>query len=403
MSLLVEPIKADLHLSDTGVSLLLGLAFVLCFAVAGPPIGMLIDRRRRWRIIAGGVALWSLMTAGCAFAGNYMQLFLFRMGVGIGEATLNPAGYSLLPDLVPPRRLGLAIAIFGMGVFIGAGLALVIGGQIIGLLATRPSIVLPLIGTIRSWQAIFLVVASLGLPIALVARFMPEPVRIGAGERTVPPLGEVLAYFSRNLRPLGAVTLCWACILMAGYSVGAWLPSFMIRTYGWTAPQVGLWFGLIIVFAGGPGAICGGLLSDRAVARRENGRVHTLVILSLLAIPAALAFPLMPGATGALALAAIFAFLQGAASSAAPTALQEILPGRMRGLGSALALTVTTLLGLGLGPTLLALVTDYGFGDKAMLRYSLATVIPLVLLGATIAGLVALPIHGPLRRTVVGN
>ena len=402
MSLLVGPIQRDLHLGDTGVSLLLGLAFVLCYALAGPPIGLLVDRRCRWAIVSAGIACWSVMTGGCAFAGSYAQLFLCRMGVGIGEATLNPASYSLLPDLVPRERLGLAMATFGLGVYVGAGLALLIGGQIIGLLTAQPVIMLPLVGAIRSWQAVFLVVAALGLPLALLARRMPEPARSG-GDGHTPAIGEVLAFGRANRAVFGGVTLCWAGILMAGYALSAWFPTFMIRSFGWTPARVGLWFGLIVVVFGAAGAISGGLSSDRAAARSGAGRLRAILWLTAAAAPCAAVLPLAHDAALVLALTAVFAFLQAATAAAVPAVLQDVLPARMRGLGSALAQAVTVLFGLGLGPTLVALVTDDVFADKAMLRYALATAIPLMLLGAVLAGLIALPRYPRLREEVDGR
>ncbi len=402
MSLLVGPIQADLKLTDTGVSLLLGLAFVLSYALAGPPIGLVIDRRPRWGIISAGIAVWSVMTAACALAAGYWQLFLCRMGVGIGEATLNPAAYSLLPDLVRRERLGVAFATFGLGVYAGAGLALLIGGQVIGLLTTQPAITLPMIGTIRSWQAVFLMVATLGVPLAIIARLLPEPRRTGSLDVAAPPVREVLTYFRAHLRPIGAVVACWAFIYMAGYGVGAWLPTFLIRSFGWTPMKVGLWFGLTIVVGGGAGAVCGGFASDYFAARRRTGRVSVLALLTLPAVPAAIAFPLVASPALALALAGVFTFLQAAASSVAPAALQDIVPSRMRGLGSALALTVTTLLGLGLGPTLVALVTDHVFADKAMLRWSLAVVVPLMLVSAIAAAIAALPTYSTLKKEITG-
>lgn len=400
MSLLVEPIRSDLGLSDTEISLLLGLAFVSCYALAGPPIGMLIDRHRRWRIVAAGIAFWSLMTAACAFAGGYWQIFFARMGVGVGEATLNPAAYSLIPDLVPREKLGISIATFGLGVYAGAGLALVIGGGVIGLLSTHPVILLPVVGAIRWWQAVFLIVAALGLPVAIIASRMPEPTRVGGTGKEAPTFRAVLAYFWSHRGVIGAVTLCWAFVLMAGYSVGAWFPAFLIRTFGWSAGQVGLWFGLVVVVAGAAGAVTGGLASDWAARRRGDGRVWTVTGFALAAAPAAIAYPLAGSAPLALALAGVFTVCQAAAAASVPTVLQQILPSRMRGLGSALVLAVTILLGAGLGPTVVALVTDLAFGDRLMIRYSLAVVVPVMALGAALMGAATLPSYARLHRLV---
>ena len=400
MSLLVAPIQRDLDLTDTGVSLLLGLAFVVCYALAGPPIGLLVDRRPRWKIISAGIAFWSIATGACAFAGSYAQLFACRMGVGAGEATLNPASYSLIPDLVPRERLGLSIATFGLGVYAGAGLALLIGGQIIGLLTTQPTVTLPVVGSIRSWQAVFLAVGVLGLPLAIVARFMPEPARKGVRGTAAPSVRDVLAFGRANLRIFIGVTLCWAGTLMAGYAMGAWFPTFMSRTHGWSAMDVGLWFGLIIVAFGAAGAITGGLLSDWAAQRHPGGRLILIVAIVVAAIPFAASLTMVARVEAALALTAGFVFLQAGAAGAAPAVLQDILPNQMRGLGSALAQAVTVLLGLGLGPTLVALVTDGVFGDKAMLGHALAIVIPAMLLGAGVAGAIGSLGYGALIKKV---
>ena len=400
MSLLVGPIQRDLGLSDTDVSLLLGLAFVLSYAFAGPPIGLLVDRTRRWTIVSAGIAFWSVMTGSCAFAGSYAQLFFCRMGVGIGEATLNPASYSLIPDLVRRERLGLAVSTFGLGVYLGAGIALLIGGQIIGLLTAQQTISLPIFGTVRSWQAVFFIVAVLGLPLAFLARLMPEPERLSGADTSALTASEVLAFGHSHLAVFAGVTLCWAGVLMAGYGLGAWFPTFMIRSFGWTPARAGLWFGLLIVSFGATGAIVGGLLTDRAAKRSGSGRIRTIIWLALSAIPCAALLPLAHDVAVVLALTAVFAFLQAAAASAAPAVLQDILPSRMRGLGSALAQAVTVLFGLGLGPTIVALITDHIFADKAMLRYALALAIPSMLLGAALAGLIALPRYSRLRKDV---
>ena len=131
ISLLVEPIKADFQISDTQISLLLGLSFAIFYCLAALPIGRLVDIWSRKKIVTVGITLWSFMTALCGLAQNYTQLFLARIGVGVGEASLAPAAYSMLADSFPPKKLGLAMGVFTMGTAVGAGLALIIGGAII--------------------------------------------------------------------------------------------------------------------------------------------------------------------------------------------------------------------------------------------------------------------------------
>lgn len=399
LSLLVEPIKADLQLTDTGVSLLLGLAFVAVYAIAGPPLGWLIDRARRWRVVGAGVLAWSLFTAGGAIAGSYTHLFLMRMGVGIGEATLNPAAYSLISDTVPPAKRGFAIGLFGLGVYVGAGLALVIGGQVIGMLTAHGPFHLPLLGVIRPWKASFLVVGALGLPVALAAFLMPEPARRGSLE-TPPPLTEVLRFLGQRWRVLGGIAIAWATVFMAGYSVGAWFAAFMGRTYGWPPVSVGLAFGVIVVVCGSGGAIVGGLLSDRAGPRTLAGRLQVVAAMTAAAIPFAAAFPLVSSPAVALACAGLFTFGQAGAASAIPAVLQDILPSQMRGLASALILALATLISLGLGPIVVALFTDRVFGDPAALRYSLAITVPVMLAVSALAALSIVRAYARLRKEV---
>jgi MFS family permease len=182
IGLLVEPMKADLNLSDTQISLLQGLAFAIFYTLVGLPLGRLIDRAARLRVAAVGVALWSIMTMACGLAGQYWQLFVARMGVGVGEATLSPAAYSIISDSFPQRRMGLAMGVYGLGSAVGAGLAFIIGAAVIQLVTSAGTLTLPLIGEVRAWQATFMIVGLPGLVIAAVLAMMPEPARLAVSE-----------------------------------------------------------------------------------------------------------------------------------------------------------------------------------------------------------------------------
>lgn len=387
LSLLVVPIQADLELSDTSVSLLLGMAFALSYALLGIPFGYLIDRGRRWSIVSAGVAVWSLMTAACGFAGNFWQLFLLRMGVGAGEATLNPAAYSLLPDLVRRERVGMAVAVYGIGIYFGSGIALLVGGQIVALVTAQPDITLPLVGPLKSWQAAFLVVGLLGAPIAVMAKLMPEPKR--GGSASTMPVSEVIAFLRHNIRTYGLIVASWSFLFMSAYGLSAWFPTFMVRTFDWTVGEIGLWFGLAIVAGGCGGSLIGGLVSDRWARDGLPGRLRALIVLCIPTMPFALAFPIVDNGALALILCALFFSIQAGAAATVPVVLQELLPPRMRGMGSAIAIAFASLLGLGLGPIMIALITDLGFGDKAMLRYSLAMAIPILMIFATLCAFLA--------------
>jgi MFS family permease len=179
LALLVVPIKRDLHLSDTKVSLLMGLSFALFYTVFGIILSRLADSSNRRNIIIAGITIWSLLTALCSGVKNYSQFFLARMGVGIGEATLSPSAYSIISDYFPKRKLGMALSVFSMGIFLGSGIALAIGSGIISSLPTEGKIIVPLFGEIYHWQKLFLLIGLPGIAISLLMLTIKEPVRKG--------------------------------------------------------------------------------------------------------------------------------------------------------------------------------------------------------------------------------
>ena len=184
LSLMVEPIKHDLHISDTRVSLLQGFSFAIFLAISGLVMGRLVDVTRRVGLIVIGITVWSLMTAGCAFAGTFTHLFLCRMGVGIGEATLTPAAHSMVADLFSRARLGLALGIFGIGSYFGSGAALVLSAAVIAHLPKSGFVDVPGVGALHPWQLVFLVVGLPGLLVAAWVASLGEPLRQAA---EVPP------------------------------------------------------------------------------------------------------------------------------------------------------------------------------------------------------------------------
>ena len=194
LNLLVVPVSRDLQISDTQMSLLIGVAFAIFYTAFGLPLGRVADSHSRRGLIGAGFALWSLFTAGCGFAGNYAQLLVMRMGVGVGEASLSPAAYSLITDYFPPRRRGAAQGIYNMGIYIGSGIALVLGALAIGWLSKRPQWDLPLIGVVRWWQVLFMVMGAAGLLLVPLMLTVKEPPRHGASAQSV-PFGEVLSHF----------------------------------------------------------------------------------------------------------------------------------------------------------------------------------------------------------------
>lgn len=401
LSLLVEPIKHDLAISDTQLSLLHGFAFALFLALGGLPVGRYVDSGRRVTLVATGIAFWSLMTAGCGLARNFTALLVCRMGVGAGEATLTPAAYSMLSDYFPPRRLGLALGLYSVGVYVGGGLALLLGAAVIARVA-GVEIELPLIGILHSWQLVFLAVGLPGLLVALWAATLREPARRGYGADARPPLAEVLRYFRDNARSLACLTLCMSFAAMMNYSVNAWVPSLLIRRHGWTAVEAGQSYGLVVLTFGVLGVICGGLLGDALSARGlRYGRPLVMTIAALAAAPFIALAPLAASPSTALALLAPATLFVTMVIGSGPAALQDLMPNRMRGTASALAVLAVNLIGLGLGPTCVAVISDYGFGDPRRIGLALALAAPPMLLVSAGFGWAGLRAYGRSRERLI--
>ncbi len=380
LSLLVGPMKRDLALSDTQVSLLMGTSFALFYSVCGIPLGRLADSRSRRLLIGVGLALWSLMTAGCGLARHYWQLLLLRMGVGVGEAALGPAAYSIITDSFPPGRLATAISVYSMGIYIGSGLAFLLGGIVIGAVSGESTLALPVVGAIRPWQLVFFVVGLPGLALTLLLFTIREPERRGlrAAAGATPaglPLGEVLAYLRENWRTFVCHNLGFALLSFSSYGIGAWIPTFLQRTHGMSPRDAGIWYGAIVMLAGTAGIVSGGRLADWLAARgRSDSKLRAGCFAALAGLPFGLLFPLVPSAELALLALVPTAFTTSMPFGCAAAAIQQMMPNAMRGQASSLYLFVTNLIGLGLGPTAVALCTDYLFRDDAALRYSLLLV-----------------------------
>jgi len=406
LALMVEPIRRDLDISDTQVSLLGNLAFGLFYTVLGLPIGRAADRFSRRGIIAAGVTIWCLMTAMCGLARNFGQLFLARVGVGVGEAALNPAALSLISDYFPRKTRGRALTFYNMGVSLGVGVALIFGGQLIAWVASAPPLDVPGIGQLRAWQTVFILVGLPGLLIALLMLTVREPVRRGrlqiqlADGRITENLTvrQTLAYLGQRWRTYLTHFLGMSVVTILGYNYFFWVPSMFVRTWGWTIPEISLGYGIITLTAGPLGVLASGWVAERLRERgHQDALMRTCVFgAAVFLIPASILTPLMP--TGQLALVLLVPVSIGGAwvTATGAAALQMIAPNQMRAQTTALYYFVINILGL-LGPTAVGLVTDFGFGDDAALRWSLS----IVCGGASVMGLTFLALHLPYYRASV--
>jgi MFS family permease len=372
-SLLVEQLKRDLGLSDTRVSLILGPAFAVLLALAGVPLSRRIDSGRRMPLIALAVAFWSLMTAGGGLATGFADLAICRMGVGIGEAVLTPAAHSVIADSFPARRLGLALGLYGAGAFMGMGLAYTGGGLLLQAFSAAS----------EPWRAVFVAIGAPGLLVAAWIALLPEPAHGSASRAEAPPLASVLGFFWRHRAAVASIDLSLAFAAMSAYAVSAWAPSLMIRAYGWSAAQAGAALGPIVATTGILASLAGGAAADAAARRWRAGRLGLLAGCALAAAPFAAAAPLAEGPGACLALLAGGLFFTTAAISIGPSAQQALAPAALRGAMSMTGVLVVNLLGLGLGPPLVAIAAGHLAGG---LGRALAWLAPAMLLASGLIG-----------------
>jgi len=377
LTLLVEPLKRDLQLSDTQISLVMGFAFVIFYAILGLPIARLVDTRSRRVIIGIGLAIWALTTAACGLATGFAALFLFRILVGVGEACTGPATFSMLADLFPPARLPRAIAILNFGFIVGNGMALLIGGAVIFLLSAHPTVDVPLFGPVAPWRLVFVAVGLPGLLVAALMATVPEPVRRGriAGDQSGPlPFSKVVAFVVANRGVYAPLLGGLALNTILSFGYGMWVPAFYIRTFGWTPGQVGLISGVIYLVVWPLGALFGSRLAEWMTARgRADANMRVVALAMILTVPGSVIFPLLPNATLAVALSALLGFVHAWVLGPQNAAIQIITPNEMRGQVTALFLFVFNVIGFGFGATVVALLTDHVFGGEAGLPFALAT------------------------------
>jgi MFS family permease len=379
LSLLVEPIKHDLHLSDTQISLLQGLAFLLTYSAMAIPIGLLVDRVQRTWLVALGILVWSVMTALCGTTHHIWSLFLARAGVGIGEAVLSPAAYSLISDGFPKRRLGLAFGVFTLGGKSGIGLGLTVGGLLIVAINRLGPVSLPLLGDIRPWQMTFFAVGLPGLLVALSIALMPEPPRhkdeAGPRRTTRAGVAEVVRFYRRNAALLALHHLAVAVALIAEFSISSWVAPLFMRVHGWPIGAVGAQIGGVTIVGSLVGLVGGGALSDRAARNGPQNRLY--ICASALAVGGVfgLAFPLADNAYVALGLYGACTAMITVPFGVGSAALQLVVPGAIRGTVSAIYLCVISMLTM-LGPMLVAVVADIFFPGGPGIRYGLSIVIP---------------------------
>lgn len=389
LSLMVGPIRRDLAITDFQISLLQGTAFALFYSVMALPIARLADVYRRRTIVSGGIALWSLMTAACGMAHSYGTLFLARVGVGVGEAALSPAAYSLLSDFFSKQRLARAVAIFSLGISLGSGLAYLAGGLLMEAVSTMAVIEVPLLGAMKSWQAVFIIVGMPGLLVALLMAYVREPERRGALRDRAgreQPLGmrDTAGFLLARWRLYIVFPIATGCLGIFSFGLLAWYPTFLIRTFGMSIGQSGVYFGLTYLTAGILGTVVGARFAESLQRRYPDIHIRFVMFSALaLLIPGVLG-PLMPTASLALALLVPTVFLKSCYYGSTGAAMQLVTPNQMRAQVSALQIFFGNIIGLAIGASSVAALNDFVFRDDNAIRYSLALVAGFACLGGAL-------------------
>lgn len=366
LAILLELIRADLKLSDTQLGLLSGLAFAIFYAGLGIPVARLADRGNRRNIIAISLAIWSGMTALCGLAQSFLQLLLARIGVGIGEAGSSPPSHSIIADLYPSEQRAGAMGIYALGVVLGSGFGTMIGGWLAHL---------------YGWRIAIVAVGIPGILLAIFVRlFVVEPRR-GLSE-TSPVSDEARPSLAAGFSSLWSNPAARHLVLgvtltsFIGYALTAWAPSYLQRSFGLTLPQIALILAPILAIIGSISGVVGGKLADRYAKRHGlHAQSWLVAILKTIAFPFALSLYIVPDVNVALVCYGIALLFQNSYLGPTFALIQGLAPLRLRALWAAITLLVINLIGLGLGPTLIGLLSDLyrpALGEES-LRYALLT------------------------------
>lgn len=385
LSLLVDPIRADLGISDTQISLLLGTAFAVVYGTAGIPLGWLADRTSRRNLIFCGVIVWTIGTFVCGLSQSFGQLFTGRLVVGLGEAVLSPAAISLISDYFPPSRRGTAVACFLSGIAMGIGAAILIGGGVLhfvelGALAGTP------LANQAPWRMVLLLIGAPGLLWALVILVIREPAR-----RVADPQTSIATVSDGS--PVGwarviPIYLVVAIASLVDNAVGAWAPSLLTREFHMDRAQVGVRLGLMLTAAFGGGVLLGGWLADKAgISGGWSRKLLVCLVAGGLILPVAASLNSDNANLVMLSIPAYFA-LSGIVTACGFSAILDVVPHRSRGLAMSISFFLNVAIGGAVGPSAVTLFSEHLFGGDSGLGPAIATTVALSY-GTAIVALIA--------------
>ena len=390
IAVLIEPIKEDLSLSDVQISLLGGLSFALFYSTTGIFIGRLADSLNRPLLIAVGVFIWSMTTAMAGLAAKFWQLLILRMGVGLGESALLPSTLSLLSDYFPPKRLATPTSVFLFGAPIGIGLSFSVGGYLYSvasdIAASDGWQDVMFVGGAAAWKIVLLFLGLVGMLMTVALVTVREPRNtVAAGDSTsrkvagkvadAASLDEVKEYAGRHWFAITSLYITMALVSLAAYAQGFWDITFLTRTYSWDAATGAFWYGMVQLFAGLSGMLFGGVMADRLNKRGVQGASMVMVTVGCaIAAPFSFLYPLADSASSALILMIFAIFGSNVAFACAASAVQLMFPATMLGLAAGIYYFISNAVGIGVGPTAIAALTDYVYEDPSKVGSSLSLV-----------------------------
>jgi MFS family permease len=394
LNVMIGPVKRDLGgISDFQVSLIMGFAFTFLYSILSYPAGWIADRYNRRNLMAAGIFSWSVLTMICGTVSQYWHLFLARMGVGVGEATLGPAANSALADYFPAERLPLAIGVVSAAPFIGQGLANIAGGPLIDYLEATPNYVLPLVGEVFSWQMVFIVVGAPGILVALAMLGLREPARRGRINTATSgvPFAEVWLFVRNRWKFFFLVFTAYLCLATQGWSLFSWLVEYYVRNHGWTRTEIGLVYGSIAMLVGISGSVLAGLWASALLRRKVPDATLRLVLYgTVVLLPTATVLTIAPDPWMAIGLLVPVTFCMAMPPGLIMATLQAIAPNELRGQMVAFYLIAVNFLSYTFAPSLPALISDYVFASElalgksisilAVINYSIAVVCLLLCL-----------------------
>jgi len=377
LNVMIGPIKRDLGgLSDTEISLIIGLAFSTVYSLTTLPLARIADRFNRRNVIAAGIFSWSLMTALAGMANSFWQLFVARMGVGVGEASLGPATTSMLADYYEEHRLPLAYGIVATAPFIGTGLASIVGGPLIDYLEAQPLFVLPVFGEMFSWQTVLVVVGLPGILLAMVMFTIREPARTGASADKTEgySYSELWAFCMERRKYLSYHFVAYLCLSIQGFAFLTWIVEFFVRIHGWSRTDIGLTYGSIAFLFGILGSVWAGFYAGRMLARGRVDAPMRLTMWGTIALgPLAVWMPLIENDWLAITIIIPITFFMAMPPGLSNAALQAISPNRLRGQMIAVYLICVSFLSYLFAPLIIGLMNDYVFGREDAIDLSLSS------------------------------